>query len=216
MSNMIRTYKLEPGTHLKQLQDMRSERSNDKTHRGNVQMMMIYSKMCGHCHVMMPEWEKLEHDIKDNVYPLRKQGNRYCLLRVDVDTIPSIRDNDPVMHKKLLEMLTHTRGGVPSIALESSASKKLVPYFGERTADSMKKFLLENTPTNKSMSEKSTTKRSTKKTTETDTKSKIKGKKDTKKEKLLLEKAKEQRRKERIRDKIDKLKEEIKKLKEEL
>lgn len=235
---MIRTYRLEPDTHLKQLQDMQEELSNHhKKHPGHVQMTMIYSKMCGHCHVMMPEWEKMEDDMKDNAHYLEKEGNRCCLVRVDADTIPSIQENDPVLHKKLLEMLTHTRGGVPSIALESSASKKLIPYFGERTADSMKTFLLENAPSPKSKSGKSTT-RKTKTTTKTasktkttkneskskskskktakDTSSKNKKEKDSKKDKEALEKNKEKKRKEKIREKIDKLRDQIKDLREQL
>lgn len=231
---MIHTYRLEPDTHLKQLQDMQEDISNHQDkHTGHVQMTLIYSKICGHCHVMMPEWDKLEDDIKNNAYHLEKQGNRCCLVRVDADTMPSIQENDPVLHKKLLEMLTHTRGGVPSIALESSASKKLIPYFGERTADSMKTFLLENTSSSKSKSGKYTTRKTKTKTkiTENSTKSKSKktvnkntaaknskkeSKKDSKEEKKALEKTKEKKRKERIREKIDKLREQIKDLREQL
>ena len=132
---MIQTYHLNSNSSKRNIRDIR---------KNDVQLILIFSKQCGHCHVMMPEWERLEQSLKDNKYSFEKEGNKCCIVKVDADIIPMIKETDTVLHNKLLKILNHSNGGVPSIALDSNVSNEMIPYFGERTSPSMLDFVIKN------------------------------------------------------------------------
>jgi len=87
----------------------------------------FYSKYCGHCSNMAPEWNALDGD--ENI------GNiGIYIIEVDVDGMDKIKS----------ECKNGANVGVPYMTMVNTNGDSTKDYNGERTKDSMKKFILEN------------------------------------------------------------------------
>jgi len=87
----------------------------------------FYSKYCGHCANMSPAWNALDGD--ENI------GNiGIYIIEVDVDGMGEIKS----------ECKDGANVGVPYMTMVNTDGKSIKEYNGERTKDSMKKFILEN------------------------------------------------------------------------
>ena len=97
----------------------------------------FHSKRCGHCINMAREWDNLDDDDSD----IKALG--IYIIEVDVDGIDKMNS----------ECKRGTNEGVPYITMVNKDGTVYKDYNGERTADSMKKFIKDN---GKSVSSSST------------------------------------------------------------
>jgi|ETNmetMinimDraft_21_1059911.scaffolds.fasta_scaffold292608_1 thioredoxin-like negative regulator of GroEL len=95
----------------------------DNTLNKGVFLIGVFSKSCGHCIDMKPEWEKLKNNLKTI-------NSNDCLLEVDSDNLESI-NND-----KLVSSIR----GYPSIVLFKDG-RLVSEYNGNRVADDMFNFV---------------------------------------------------------------------------
>ena len=62
--------------------DERMLEPNNFDHKSKNIAFLIHSKLCGHCKVMMPAWEKFKHNFGENAQ-FSKDGNWFELTPPD-------------------------------------------------------------------------------------------------------------------------------------
>ena len=94
--------------------------------------MFLYMDGCGHCEAMKPEWEKL--------LSMKEIETKLLLVRINATQINA-----------LPQELTQNLLGFPTLYMVKDGKIK-VEFMKERTAEEMKKFILEIIPNEKDMS----------------------------------------------------------------
>ena len=101
-------------------------------------MCGVFSKSCGHCETMKPEWEKLKTKIAGS------PGNG-SLIEIDSEVVPRIE------HKPLREKIV----GYPTILIIKQGIPKM-EYTGNRTFEDMYEYFKKNVPQHSSIATIST------------------------------------------------------------
>ena len=99
----------------------------------NHMFLFIHSNGCGHCNNMKPEWEKLKN---------KTELSKYKVIIVDVESESA--NLLPGTHGVI-------NGGYPTLKLIKIGGKNQELYEGERTAEDMTKFIIEELRENKKM-----------------------------------------------------------------
>ena len=115
----------------------------------NHMFLFIHSNGCGHCEHMKPEWEKLKN---------KTELSKHIVIIADVESASA--NLLPGTHGDINE-------GYPTLKLIKMGGTSQKLYDGERTADAMSDFIMEELRENKKMiggARKMTTKTKTRKT----------------------------------------------------
>ena len=99
----------------------------------NHMFLFIHSNGCGHCENMKPEWEKLKN---------KTELSNYNVIIVDVESAST--NLLPVTHGDINE-------GYPTLKLIKMGGNEQELYDGERTAEAMVNFIMEELRENKKM-----------------------------------------------------------------
>jgi hypothetical protein len=99
----------------------------------NHMFLFIHSNGCGHCNNMKPEWEKLKN---------KTELSKHNVIIADIEAVSA-------------NMLPGTHGyineGYPTLKLIKMGGTSQKLYDGERTADAMSNFIMEELRENKKM-----------------------------------------------------------------
>lgn len=91
---------------------------------------LVHANWCGHCQHLMPEWNKMEHNIKNDP----KLNTKCDIVKIESENI----SNELPKYETMINQKIPVEG-YPTIFLIKN--RQIEKYGGERTADSLEKWV---------------------------------------------------------------------------
>ena len=108
--------------------------SHNKTakvsHEKKPVVLLLHASWCGHCQRLMPEWEKMESEIRSS--PL---NDKVEIVKIESENMES----ELPKYKAMTLRKTIPMEGYPTIAMIRGGN--VITYGGERTAGNIKKWI---------------------------------------------------------------------------
>lgn len=92
-------------------------------HKNKNIVMLVYSRECGACHAMMPEWNKVNDNMNSNYF---SNNETCCLMKVEAHTIPEIKKTNEQFYKDSFGKMRISH--VPTIAMLDLKEKPSISY----------------------------------------------------------------------------------------
>jgi thiol-disulfide isomerase/thioredoxin len=104
---------------------------HDNNHKKRT-VLLLHADWCGHCQHLMPEWDKMEKEIKTPGHPLYGKCN---IVKIESSNI----DNELPKYKKMTHQKDIPVAGYPTIAMISGGNLNL--YGGERNSSAIANWI---------------------------------------------------------------------------
>jgi thiol-disulfide isomerase/thioredoxin len=103
-------------------------KKNNKQQHINKQVTvgLVHANWCGHCQHLMPEWNKMEHNIKND----QKLNKKCDIVKIDSEHV----NNELPKYENMINQKIPVEG-YPTIFLIKN--KQIEKYGGERTAEAL-------------------------------------------------------------------------------